>query len=455
MLTLLIGLPERHFPFTLGDPTNECMKVTLSFIILLAAGMLMAQPAKLLSKSESLAKEVEPKVIEWRHHIHQYPELSNREFKTAEKIAAHLKSLGLEVQTGVAKTGVVAVLKGDKPGPVVGLRADMDALPVTERVDLPWASKEVSTFNGQSTGVMHACGHDTHVAMLMGVAEVLSKMKSDLRGTVKFIFQPAEEGPPLDEEGGAPLMIKEGVMKNPDIEVMFGLHINAQTNVGQITYKSGGTMAAADTWSVKIKGKQSHGSTPWTSVDPIVTSSLIINGIQTIVSRQLELTKEPAVISVGMIRGGIRQNIIPEEVELLGTMRTLDVEMQDIMHERFRRTVTSIAESQGATVDITITKVAPVVYNDPDLTARAVKWLENAAGASNVGVRKAMTGAEDYAFYAQQVPSLFFFVGGTPAGENALEAAPHHTPDFYVDDSAMLTGMKALLNCTLGYMYGD
>jgi amidohydrolase len=429
------------------------MKYAVSILALFSMSVALAQPAKLISKSEALAKEVEPKVIEWRHDIHQNPELSNREFKTAEKIAAHLKSLGLEVQTGVAKTGVVAILRGAKPGPVIGLRADMDALPVTERVNLPWASKVTTTFNEQPTGVMHACGHDTHVAMLMGVAEVLSKMKADLQGTVKFVFQPAEEGPPLDEEGGAPLMIKEGVMKNPDVEVMFGLHINAQTNVGQITYKPEGTMAAADTWSVKIKGKQSHGSTPWTSIDPIVTSSLIINGIQTIISRQTDLIKEPAVISVGMIRGGIRQNIIPEEVELLGTMRTLDIEMQDKLHAQFRRTVTNIAESQGATVDIEIRKIAPVVYNDPNLTARAVKWLENAAGASNVSLRKAMTGAEDYAFYAKEVPSLFFFVGGTPVGRNALEAAPHHTPDFYVDDAAMLTGIKALLNCTLGYMY--
>jgi amidohydrolase len=429
------------------------MKKFLSIFLFLIGVLAYAQPPKLVTKAAALAKEVEPKVIEWRHDFHQYPELSNREFQTAEKIATHLKSLGLEVQTGVAKTGVVAILHGGKPGPVIGLRADMDALPVTERVNLPWASKVTAVFNDQPTGVMHACGHDTHVAILMGVAEVLSKMKSDLRGTVKFIFQPAEEGPPLGEEGGAPLMIKEGVMKNPNLDVMFGLHINAQTNVGQITYKPGGTMAAADTWRVIIKGKQSHGSTPWTSVDPIVTSSLIINGLQTIISRQTELTKEPAVISVGMIRGGIRQNIIPEQVELLGTIRTLDTEMQELLHGKFRRTVTAIAESQGASVEIEIMKITPVVYNDPALTARAVKWLQNAAGIENVNLRKAMTGAEDFAFYAKEVPAFFFFVGGTPKGQDALNAAPHHTPDFYVDDTSMMTGMKALLNCTLGYMF--
>jgi amidohydrolase len=426
----------------------------LSYLTLFFIGIAaIAQPAKLVTKSANLAKEIEPKVIEWRHHFHQNPELSNREFNTAEKIAEHLKSLGLEVQTGVAKTGVVGILKGDKPGPVIGLRADIDALPVTERAPLEWASKVISEYNGIETGVMHACGHDTHISILMGVAEVLSKMKSDLRGTVKFVFQPAEEGAPPGEEGGAKLMVKEGVMKNPDIDVMFGLHINAQTNVGEISYKPGGTMAAADRWVMKIHGKQSHGSTPWTSVDPIMTASMIIQGLQTIISRQTELTKEAAVISVGLIRGGVRNNIIPEEVEMIGTIRTLDPEMQDIIHEKIRHTATTIAASQGATVDVDIQRYVPVTYNNPELTAKAVPWLQNAAGAEHVNLRKAMTGAEDFSFYALEVPSVFFFVGGAPLGTDASKAAPHHTPDFNVDDAAMLTGMKALLNCTLGYMY--
>lgn len=429
------------------------MKVLSTLLFSLITLSIIAQPAKLVTKSASLAKEVESKVIEWRHHFHQNPELSNREFKTAEKIAEHLKSLGLEVQTGVAKTGVVAILKGDKPGPVVGLRADIDALPVTERAPLEWASKVTSTYNGIETGVMHACGHDTHISILMGVAEVLTKMKADLRGTVKFVFQPAEEGAPPGEEGGAKLMVKEGVMKNPDIDVMFGLHINAQTNVGEITYKPGGTMAAADRWVMNVHGKQSHGSTPWTSVDPIMTSSMIIQGLQTIISRQTELTKEPAVISVGLIRGGVRNNIIPEEVEMIGTIRTLDPDMQDIIHEKIRHTATTIAASQGATVDVDIQRYVPVTYNNPELTAKAVPWLENAAGKEHVNLRKAMTGAEDFSFYANEVPSVFFFVGGAPTGTNAEEAAPHHTPDFFVADEAMLTGIKALVNCTLGYMY--
>jgi amidohydrolase len=426
----------------------------LSYLTLFFIGIAaIAQPAKLVTKSANLAKEIEPKVIEWRHHFHQNPELSNREFNTAEKIAEHLKSLGLEVQTGVAKTGVVGILKGDKPGPVIGLRADIDALPVTERAPLEWASKVISEYNGIETGVMHACGHDTHISILMGVAEVLSKMKSDLRGTVKFVFQPAEEGAPPGEEGGAKLMVKEGVMKNPDIDVMFGLHINAQTNVGEISYKPGGTMAAADRWVMKIHGKQSHGSTPWTSVDPIMTASMIIQGLQTIISRQTELTKEAAVISVGLIRGGVRNNIIPEEVEMIGTIRTLDPDMQDIIHEKIRHTATTIAASQGATVDVDIQRYVPVTYNNPELTAKAVPWLQNAAGAEHVNLRKAMTGAEDFSFYALEVPSVFFFVGGAPLGTDASKAAPHHTPDFNVDDASMLTGMKALLNCTLGYMY--
>lgn len=431
------------------------MKNLISVFLVLFSIALFAQPAKLLSKSNKLADEIEPKVIDWRHHFHENPELSNREFNTAAKIAEHLKSLGLEVQTGIAKTGVVAILKGGKPGPVIGLRADIDALPVTERVDLKWASKVKSTYNGIETGVMHACGHDTHISILMGVAEILTKMKADLKGTVKFVFQPAEEGAPQGEEGGAKLMVKEGVLKNPDVDVMFGLHINAETHVGEITYKPGGTLAAADRFVIKVKGKQSHGSTPWTSVDPIVTSAMIIQGLQNIISRQTELTKEAAVITVGLIRGGVRNNIIPEEVEMIGTIRTLNSDMQVIIHKKIRTTVTKIAESQGATAEVEISIGTPVTFNDPELTARALKWLENAAGVNHVNLRAAKTGAEDFAFYANEVPSVFFFVGGCPLGQDASKAAPHHTPDFNIDDDSMLTGIKALLNCTLGYMYED
>ncbi|MEL7147557.1 MAG: amidohydrolase, partial [Bacteroidota bacterium] len=322
-------------------------KLFLLTALLLVFGSAYSQKIK-DDKVHQLAESVEQKVIEWRRDFHQYPELSNREFKTAEKIAAHLRSLGIEVQTGVAHTGVIGILKGGKPGPVVALRADMDALPVTERVDVPFASRVKSEYNGISTGVMHACGHDTHIASLMGVAEVLSKLKKDLRGTVKFIFQPAEEGAPQGEEGGAELMVKEGVMKSPDVDVIFGFHISAATPVGQINYRPRGIMAAADRFVIKVKGKQSHGSRPWGGIDPVTVSAQIIQGLNNIVSRQTELTKEAAVISVGLIRGGIRNNIIPEEVELIGTIRTLDTDMQKIVHEKIELTATKIAESVGA-----------------------------------------------------------------------------------------------------------
>ncbi len=314
--------------------------------IFVATQLAVSQPA-LKSQIDKLADQIESKVIDWRRHFHQNPELSNREFKTAEKIAAHLKSLGLEVTTGVAKTGVVALLKGGKPGPVVALRADMDALPVTERVDLPFTSKVRSTYNGQEVGVMHACGHDTHVAILMGVAEVLTTMKDNLRGSVKFIFQPAEEGAPEGEEGGAEVMVKEGVLENPKVDVIFGLHISAQEESNTIRYRPGGVMAAADRFRISVKGRQTHGAYPWEGVDPIVVSAQIITGLQTIVSRQMQLTENPVVVTVGMIHGGVRNNIIPEEVEMVGTIRTLDTLMQKIVHDKIRRTAFSIAQSGG------------------------------------------------------------------------------------------------------------
>jgi len=434
------------------------MKNKIPFILCIAFAISFsanAQPKKVKAKANDLAESVEAKMIEWRHDFHQNPELSNREFNTAKKIAAHLKGLGIDVQENVAKTGVVGILKGGKPGPVIGLRADIDGLPVTERVNLPWASTARSSYNGIETGVMHACGHDTHIAILMATAEVLTKMKADLRGTVKFVFQPAEEGTPPGEEGGAKLMVKEGVLKNPDVEVMYGLHINSLTPVGTVTYKSGGTMAAADRWVMNIQGKQSHGSTPWTSIDPIVTAAQIITGMQTIISRQTELTKEAAVLTVGVIRGGIRNNIIPESVEMIGTIRTLNVDMQAKLHTDFQRVASNIGEAMGAKVDLEIENHVPVTYNNPELTAKTVPFIENMLGKENVMTRKAMTGAEDFSFYANEVPSFFFFVGGCPEGADPTEAAPHHTPDFYVDDSGMKTGVKAMLAATLGYMYNQ
>lgn len=403
-------------------------------------------------KLKSAADKIETKSIEWRRHLHQFPELSNREFKTAKMIADHLKSLGIEVQENVAKTGVVGILKGGKPGPVIGLRADMDALPVLERTNLSFASKQKSEYNGQEVSVMHACGHDTHVAMLMSVAEILAGVKKELKGTIKFVFQPAEEGAPEGEEGGAPLMVKEGVLKNPDVDIMLGLHINAQSPVGTIKYREESMMAASDWFTIKVKGKQSHGSQPWLGVDPVVVSAQIISGLQTIVSRQTELTKNAAVISVCIINGGVRANIIPEEVEMTGTIRTLDKDMQKSIHERIKTTAEKIAESSGATAVVEIENKTLVTYNDPALTRKLLPSLIKAAGKENVLEMNAVTGAEDFSFFAEKIPSLYLYVGGLPSGKDPREAAAHHTPDFYVDDAGMKTGILAFLMMVTDYM---
>ena len=401
--------------------------------------------------SDSTFSSIESKVIQWRHEIHQNPELSNREFNTAKKVAAHLESLGIEVTTGIAITGVVGILKGNKPGKVVALRADMDGLPVTERNSLPYKSQATAIFNNQQTGVMHACGHDTHVAILMGVAEILAENR-DFAGTVKFIFQPAEEGPPAGEEGGALLMVKEGVLKNPDVDAVFGLHISSETPVGHINYKTKGIMAAADSYKIVVGGKQSHGSTPWKSIDPIMISSQIINGIQTIISRNSQLTNEGAVVSVGAIHAGIRSNIIPESAEMIGTIRTLDEDMQNIIHERLYDMVPKIAAAYGGTATVTINKTAALTYNDEALTQMMVPTLERAVGASNVHVIKAITGAEDFSYFQQQVPGLYFFLGGMDPAMNPADAPSHHTPDFVVQDEGMIHGVKVMVDLALDYL---
>ena len=401
--------------------------------------------------NDSKFTSIESKVVQWRHEIHQNPELSNREFNTAKKVAAHLEALGIEVSTGIAYTGVVGVLKGNKPGKVVALRADMDGLPVTERNSLPYKSQATAIFNNQQTGVMHACGHDTHVAILMGVAEILAENR-DFAGTVKFIFQPAEEGPPAGEKGGALLMVQEGVLKNPDVDAIFGLHISSETPVGHINYKTKGIMAAADAYKIVVGGKQSHGSTPWKSVDPIMISSQIINGIQTIISRNSELTKEGAVVSVGAIHAGIRFNIIPETAEMIGTIRTLDEDMQNIIHERLYAMVPQIAAAYGGTATITIDKTAALTYNDEALTQMMVPTLERTVGASNVHLIKAITGAEDFSYFQQKVPGLYFFLGGMDPAMNPADAPSHHTPDFVVQDEGMIHGVKVMVNLALDYL---
>lgn len=395
----------------------------------------------------SLEKDIagiENKVLEWRRYFHENPELSNREIKTAEKIKAHLKKLGMEVQWGVAKTGVVGILKGKKPGKVIALRADMDALPVTERTNVPFKSKAIGEYAGEKVGVMHACGHDTHVAILMGVAEVLAR-NNNFAGTVKFIFQPAEEGPPPGEEGGAALMIKEGVLDKPKVDAIFGLHISASLDVGKIDYKPGGTMAASQPFVIRVKGKQTHGSKPWAGVDPILVSAKIIDALQTIISREAPLTNEAAVITVGKITSGVRHNIIPETAEMIGTIRTLDYDMQAFINRRMKEMVPAIAQAHRAEATIEIEKGLPITYNDPVLTEKTLPSLYKAAGNENVGLSKASTGAEDFAFFQEKIPGFYFNLGGKPLNIPAEEAAPHHTPDFYIDESGLLLGVKSFI----------
>ena len=405
-----------------------------------------AQDLKTLIDSRSA--DLEDHVIEWRRHIHQNPELSNREYKTAEYISKHLTDLGLEVQTGIAHTGVVAILEGATPGPVVALRADMDALPVTERTPIPFKSTAIGEYQGNQVGVMHACGHDTHVAILMGVAQILTELKDKVNGTVKFIFQPAEEGAPAGEEGGAELMVKEGILKNPNVDAIFGLHISDATPVGMITYREGGIMASSNTFQITVNGKQAHGSAPWSGVDPIVTSAQIINNLQTIISRNMELTNEAAVVTVGQIHGGVRSNIIPEEVFMEGTIRALDNDMRDAIFERIKTIAIKTAEANGATAEVTISPGYPITYNDPELTRKMVPTLQKTAGENMVVTMPAITGAEDFSFFQEQIPGLYFFLGGLPEGGTP---AGHHTPDFYIDESGLELGVRSLSHLVIDY----
>lgn len=423
------------------------MKKYLSTLFLLPV---LAQAATV----DELADQLEPQVIEWRHHLHQYPELSNREVKTAAYIAKFLQELGLEVQTGVAMTGVVAILDSGKPGPVVALRADMDGLPVPEQNDLPWKSNERGMFNGNEVPVMHACGHDTHMAMLMGAAKILTGMKSELTGKVKFIFQPAEEGAPRGEKGGAEIMVKEGVLKNPDVDAIFGLHISANTDVGKVRYREGGVMAAVDPFKIVVKGKQAHGAYPWLSVDPVVTSAQIIMALQTIVSRELKLIDDAAVISIGSIHGGNRSNIIPNEVELVGTIRTLNKASREHIYEALPRKVKGIAESMRAEAEVTLPLDYnyPITFNDHELMAQMLPTLERTAGKENALYSKAVTGAEDFSFFQEKVPGVYLWIGGKPLDVDEKDAPAHHTPEFYVDDSGMKLGVKLLINMTTDYM---
>ena len=415
--------------------------------ILYALFMLIFIP----SSAQKISNSLKNKVIKWRHHIHQNPELSNREYKTALLVERHLKSLGIEVQKGIAKTGVVGILKGTKPGKVLALRADMDALPVTEKNNLDFRSKVKSKYNGKETGVMHACGHDTHVAILMGVAEYMSK-NNDFPGTIKFIFQPAEEGAPDGEEGGADLMIEEGVLENPKVDAIFGLHINSGTHVGKVRYRTKGIMASSQRFVIDVKGKQAHGARPWMSVDPILISAKIIDGLQSIISRNSDLTKAAAVISVGSIQSGIRFNIIPETAQLIGTIRTLDSEMKEIIRQRLNTLVPSIAEAYGGKATVKIQDGAPITFNDPKLTNQMVPTIERVLGKENVEFIDAVTGAEDFSYFQLKIPGFYFFLGGTPLNIAEADAPSHHTPEFFVDDSALEYGLNVLTAMAKDYL---
>lgn len=397
------------------------------------------------------SNDLQPKLTEWRRHLHQNPELGNREFNTAQYIVKQLNGLGLEIRTGVAKTGVVAILKGGKPGPVIALRADMDALPVKERVKLAYASVDSADYLGQKLPVMHACGHDAHVAMLIGAAQVLSSMKKDISGTIVFIFQPAEEGPPAGEEGGASLMVKEGVMDNPKVDVVFGMHIESWIPAGDIQYKSGAFMASADQFVINVKGKSSHGSQPWLGVDPIAVSAQIIEGLQNIVSRQMELTKAPVVITVGKINSGVRFNIIPEDAYMEGTLRTLDSKMRIDVQQRMILTATKIAEASNASVEVIFNEKTLVTYNTPSLVEKMIPSLKIAAGANNVREMNWVTGAEDFSYFGTKAPAFYFYIGGMETGTDPKDAPPHHTADFKIDDSKLFVGVKAFCQLVFDY----
>lgn len=431
------------------------MKSMIRAVLAAAASLSAASAIAQVSPAQidSAASSVATKVITWRRDIHQHPELSNREVRTSKLVADHLKKLGLQVRTGIAHTGVSAVLKGGKPGPVIALRADMDALPVTEQVDVPFKSTVTTEYLGKKVGVMHACGHDAHVANLMGIAEMLVGMRKDLPGTVLFIFQPAEEGAPEGEQGGASLMLKEGLFSEIKPEAVFGLHVSSTLNSGVIGYRSGPFMAASDAFRIEVIGRQSHGSRPWSGVDPIVAGSQIVVALQTIVSRQIDITQLPAVVTIGKFDGGVRHNIIPDKAELHGTLRTFDKGMRSDIISRIERTATNVAAASGAQAAVKFnTANNPVVMNNPQLTERALPTLRRVAGDDKVVVLPLITGSEDFAYYADVVPGLFFYVGVTPPGKDALAAPSNHSPLFYIDEPGLALATRALAAVAIDYL---
>jgi len=414
---------------------------------------LVAAQSPLAAELDKRAAQVDAKVLAWRRDIHEHPELGNRETRTAKLVADHLRSLGLEVRTGVAHTGVIGVLRGGRPGPVIALRADMDALPVTELVNLPFASKVRTEYNGQQVGVMHACGHDTHVAILMGTAELLAGMKAQLPGTIVFIFQPAEEGAPTGERGGAELMLEEGAFRDPKPEAVFGLHVMSALPSGHLGYRPNGTFAASDPLRIVVRGKQTHAAMPWLGVDPVVTAAQIVLGLQTVVSQQLDLRQAPAVVTVAVINGGVRNNIIPDSVVMLGTIRTLEPGMQKEVHMRVKRIAEQIAASAGAEASVEITVGLPVTMNDPALTEWASKTMLRVAGPGKAYVTPVQLGAEDFSYFANTVPGFFFILGGVPDGMTPQTAPSNHSPYFQVDEKSLPVGLRAMSQLAVDYLY--
>ncbi len=408
-------------------------------------------PGARAGEVERRVRGIEPRLIAWRRDFHQHPELSNREFRTAERVAQELERMGLDVRTGVAHTGVVGVLRGTQTQPVVALRADMDALPVTEEVDLPFASRERASYLGREVGVMHACGHDAHTAILLATAEVLSGMREQVPGTVVFLFQPAEERPPPGEEGGARLMIEEGALEGPRPEAIFALHVVSEHPVGTMAWLAGGAMASSDRLEIRVKGRQTHAAYPWRGVDPIAAAARIVLRIESIPGRETD-ARLPGVVSVGAIHGGVRHNIIPDEVELLGTIRSLDRDARWTLHERVRQVAESVAASSGAVAEVEIDAENgyPVTWNDPELARLVLPTLERVA--PRLVEARPRTGAEDFAFYQQQIPGFYFWLGVRPPQVSAEEAAPNHSPRFFVDEAALPLGVRAMTELALGYL---
>jgi amidohydrolase len=429
------------------------LRIVTAAIGVLSSCVLPAVAAVDRAKVDELSASIEPKVIAWRRDIHEHPELSNRETRTAKLVAEQLKRMGLEVQTGIAHTGVVGFLKGGRPGPTVAIRADMDALPVTEKTDVPFKSHATATYRGETVGVMHACGHDSHTAMLMGIAQIFAGVRDSLPGNILFIFQPAEEGPPAGEEGGAELMLKEGLFEKYHPDVVFGMHVWAGERVGDIAYRAGPVMAAVDSFNIQVKGRQAHGSSPWRSVDPIVASAQIISALQTVVSRDIDITENPAVVTVGAIKGGIRYNIIPDHVEMLGTLRTFAPEQRTAILGHMKRIIENTAAANGATAELTVEPgSSPVLYNDPALTKQILPTLQRVAGADHVKETRVITASEDYSYFAQKIPSVFFFVGITPPEQDPQQAPSNHSDFFYLDERGIPVAMHAMTQVVLDYL---